>query len=322
MDKIFKAMSATPFSLTGERYDQSTYHGRFMRMLDICDPFMLLYPTQSVIEARSNLESFERLGTNCGISDAELWRSRKLKESAVNPDSGDIIPLPFRMSGYVPFNGPVSVGLILAQRTHWILFWQWLNQSQNALVNYFNRNATSQVSDSTMVASYAGAVSSAMTIGYGLSRIVKTYFSPERAVNVLKFIAMPTSVVASSVNCLIMRWPEMTTGIKVYNQSGEEVGVSQVAAKKAIQETVFSRMLLQVPVFVFPPMMTFLPPISKFLKKNPRFTTPITTAFLFVGFGFGLPASIAAFPQEGMISESNLEPQLRGHGDLKYNKGL
>lgn len=315
-------MSVPVFSLSAPRYDQSTYYGRFMRMLDMCDPSMLLFSTSEIMEAREKLATYAKMGPDCGISDADLWRFRKLKESAVNPDSGDIIPLPFRMSGYVPFNGPVSVGLILAQRTPWILFWQWVNQSQNALVNYFNRNATSHVSDTTMLASYAGAVSSAMTIGYGLSRFVKNYFPPERAVNVLKFIAMPTSVVASSVNCLIMRWPETSTGITVYNQSGQEVGTSQIAAKKAIQETVFSRMLLQVPVFVFPPMMTFLPPIAKLLRKNPRLTTPVTTAFLFVGFGFGLPASIAAFPQEGLLKESNVEPHLRGHGDLKYNKGL
>jgi hypothetical protein len=114
----------------------------------------------------------------------------------------------------------------------------------------------------------------------------------------------------------------MSTGIKVYNQSGDEIGMSQIAAKKAIQETVFSRMLLQVPVFVFPPMMTFLPPVAKLLRRNPRLTTPVTTAFLFLGFGFGLPASIAAFPQEGLLKESSVEPHLRGHGDLKYNKGL
>jgi len=311
------------FTLTGERYDQKTYYGRFMKMLNICDPFMLRYSQSQINEAVANLEKFARLGTNSGISNQDLWRFRKLKESAVHPDTGEIIPLPFRMSGYVPFNGPVSVGLILSQRTPWILFWQWMNQSQNALVNYFNRNATSTASDAVLAASYTGAVTSAMTIGYGLSQLVKRSFSPEKATTFLKFIALPTSIVASSINCIIMRGPETSTGIKVYNTTdGSEVGSSIVAAKKAIKETVFSRMLLQLPVFVFPPLMTFLPPIATIIRRNPRLTSPITTLFLFVGFGFGLPASIAAFPQEGYIEESELEPHLRGHGTLKYNKGL
>ena len=33
-------------------------------------------------------------------NDAVLWRARKLKEAAVHPDTGSIIPAPFRMSGY------------------------------------------------------------------------------------------------------------------------------------------------------------------------------------------------------------------------------
>ena len=68
--------------------------------------------------------------------------------------------------------------------------------------------------------------------------------------------------------------------------------------------------------------MSMLPPIARFLRRNPRLATPVMTGFLFVGFGFGLPASIAAFPQEGVIREQELEPELQGRGDLKYNKGL
>lgn len=231
--------STTPFTLTGDRYDQSTYWGRMMKMLHICDPSMLLFSRNHINEAVGKLWHFEQFGNVEKITDADLWHYRKLKESAVHPDTGEIIPLPFRMSGYVPFNGPVSVGLIMATRTPWILFWQWMNQSQNALVNYFNRNATSVASDSVVAASYAGAVTSAMSVGYGLSQVVKRFYSPEKALTLLKFIALPTSIVASSVNCMIMRWPETKTGIKVYDSERREVGSSVVAAKKAIQETVF-----------------------------------------------------------------------------------
>jgi tricarboxylate carrier len=316
-------ISVPNFSLTGERYDQSTYAGRFLKMLNICDPFMLLYSESEIKKAVDALREYAIHGEQNSIPDADLWRYRRLKESAVHPDSGEVIPLPFRMSGYVPFNGPVSVGLIMATRTPWILFWQWMNQSQNALVNYFNRNASSSGSNAVLAASYTGAVTSALSIGYGLSRVVKRFASPERAATLLKFIAMPTSMVASSVNCLIMRWPETRTGITVYEAaSGKEVGLSKIAAEKAIKETVVSRVLLQLPVFLFPPVMTMLPPIARFLKRNPRLSTPVMTTFLFFGFGFGLPASIAAFPQEGSIKEHELEPGLRGYGDLKYNKGL
>jgi hypothetical protein len=32
--------------------------------------------------------------------DAVMWRARKLKDAAVHPDTGRIIPPPFRMAGY------------------------------------------------------------------------------------------------------------------------------------------------------------------------------------------------------------------------------
>ena len=292
-------------------------------MLNICDPTLLLYPQSSISEALSQIERFENCGNVDEISDAQMWRYRKLKESALNRDSGETIPLPFRMSGYVPFNGPVCVGLIMSRSTPWILFWQWMNQSQNALVNYFNRSGSNEASTRALAFSYAGAVTSAISIAYGLSRAVKRFSaSPERAATLLKFIALPTSIVASSVNCVIMRWPETQTGIKVYASNGEEVGSSKMAAFKAIQETVVSRMLLQLPVFVFPPLMTMLPPVSRFLKRNPKLNTPVMTGFLLLGFGLGLPASIAAFPQQGEIQERKVEEEFRGKGDLKYNKGL
>jgi hypothetical protein len=39
------------FTLTGDRYDQRTYYGRFIKMLNICDPSMLLYSRSRIQEA-------------------------------------------------------------------------------------------------------------------------------------------------------------------------------------------------------------------------------------------------------------------------------
>ena len=47
------------------------------------------------------------------------------------------------MSGYVPFNSPILAGLLMPNPTlAQSVFWQWLNQSHNACVNYANRNAS------------------------------------------------------------------------------------------------------------------------------------------------------------------------------------
>ncbi|KAI2657680.1 Sideroflexin-5 [Labeo rohita] len=86
-------------------------------------------------------------------------------QAIIHPDTGEKIPMPFRMSGFVPFGTPVVVGLLLPNQTFAsTIFWQWLNQSHNACVNYCNRNATKPTPMSTFFQGYLGAVSSAVTI--------------------------------------------------------------------------------------------------------------------------------------------------------------
>lgn len=102
-----------------------------------------------------------------------MWDAQLLVQSAVHPDTGDIIPRPFRMSGYVPFNAPILVGLLVPQGTVMTAFWQWLNQTHNALVNYSNRNAKTPVTTAQQVTGYSIAVGSAMGISYACNKYLK-----------------------------------------------------------------------------------------------------------------------------------------------------
>ena len=126
------------------RYDTSTFIGRYASFLSSMDPSTLLSSDEEVRAAVKLLNDYKS-GVARNATDAELWAAHKLKESAVHPDTGELIPRPVRMSGYVPYNGPVCVGMMVAKSTTGLLFWSFVNQSQNALVNYFNRNASSQV---------------------------------------------------------------------------------------------------------------------------------------------------------------------------------
>ena len=52
------------------------------------------------------------------------------------------------MAGYVPFNTPIIAGLLMKNPSMpQVLFWQWLNQTHNACVNYANRNATKVIAE-------------------------------------------------------------------------------------------------------------------------------------------------------------------------------
>jgi Sideroflexins len=134
------ADSCLPYSPTGQRYSQDEFSGRFSRMLLACDPRLLLYTEEQVRQAQSVLEKgFDGLDGSLSENQKHrtLWESRRVVDSALHPDTHEVIPRPFRMSGYVPYNGPICVAMVASTSTPSLLFWSWINQSQNALVNYF-----------------------------------------------------------------------------------------------------------------------------------------------------------------------------------------
>ncbi len=53
-----------------------------------------------------------------------------------------------------------------------LIFWQWINQSHNACVNYANRNASKPQPISKFVTAYAAAVTVAVGIATGMIRIL------------------------------------------------------------------------------------------------------------------------------------------------------
>ena len=65
------------------------------------------------------------------------------KKSIIHPDTGEKVAMPFRMSGFVPFNCPIMLGILMPNLSMaQVLFFQTINQTHCAFVNYANRNAT------------------------------------------------------------------------------------------------------------------------------------------------------------------------------------
>ena len=217
--------------------------------------------------------------------------------------------------------------MMLSTSTPAVLFWNWANQSQNALVNYFNRNASSPTSNETIIKSYASAVSVAMGVAPGISQAIKRTCSPTTAAKLLKFVAFPACVIASSSNCYIMRRPEIGAGVELMDTDGNVVADgarSSIAARKAVHETVISRAMLQVPCVFVPALFVSLPPVAAAVAGSMGTQLAVTSFVTCVSFGFGLPATIAWFPQIGEVSVADLEPAFKGINaeKLYYNKGL
>ena len=193
------------------------------------------------------------------------------------------------------------------------------------------------MSNETLALSYSAAVGSALMVAFGLATFIQKKFSPHKAQQLMKFVAFPSAVVASSLNCYIVRSPEIDSGIPLLDEhfnpimvmeettttttldDGSTVtttsttmvpAISHVAARQGVYSTTLSRAFLQAPVYFLPPLLMSMGPLHTWLKvpTNARHKIPVTTALLLVSFGIGLPASTAMVPQMATISATDVEP--------------
>jgi sideroflexin-5 len=356
------ATQVPKFDVQQQRFDTKHYLGRFCHMILQCDPYLLLYSNEQVHRSKvlvdqyvhqqqqqeeqrlqSSEDGFDRhhhSSTNASSTHdlqlhRQLWEAKRIYESAMN-DSGDIVPMPFRMSGYVPFNGPICVAMVSSASTAPLLFWSWVNQSQNALVNYYNRsNSAEAMPASTLLQSYTIAVASALAVALGLATAIQRRYPPAAAQRLLAYVAFPSAVIASSLNCYIVRAPEIPVGIPLLNEDGENVydvhlaaakegrlpeelseendaaagrRTSSIAATRGVYTTTLSRAVLQAPVYFLPPLLVGSQLFAGYLRRFPQRRLPITTYLLLCSFGLGLPAAVGLFPQRATIAATEVEP--------------
>ena len=70
-------------------------------------------------------------------------------------------------------NLPISFGFIFAAPTPFnTIFWQWINQTYNAALNYENRNASSTYTTQDIAMSYTIATSAAIGVALGIRKAV------------------------------------------------------------------------------------------------------------------------------------------------------
>lgn len=233
----------------------------------------------------------------------------------------------------------LSVVLFLTTLSHCVLllcflYSPLLSLFLPALVNYYNRNASSPMTNETLAISYGAAVGSALTVAFGLAKLIQRRYDPATAKSLLRWVAFPSAVVASSLNCYIVRSPEMDTGVPLLDANGKDVlpgETSQVAAARGVYSTTASRAILQAPVYFLPPVLLAMGPLKSYVTKVPAATVPLTTFLLLTSFGIGLPSTVAIFPQISEIDAKDVEPKFQGltnsqtgapHTVFHYNKGL
>uniref|UniRef100_A0A3B3C1D7 Sideroflexin 5b n=1 Tax=Oryzias melastigma TaxID=30732 RepID=A0A3B3C1D7_ORYME len=298
------------FRLGRPQYEQNTFLGRLRHFIDVIDPSTLFVSEKRLKECIKLLDDYKHGTLPPGVSDLQLWEAQKIKQAIIHPDTGEKIFMPFRMSGYVPFGTPI-----------------WLNQSHNACVNYANRNATKPASTSKFLLGYAGAVTSAVSIAVGLNVLIQraNRLSPATRMIVQRFVPFPAVASANICNVGLMRHNELSEGVDVLDDKGNVVGSSKIAARHAIMETAFTRVVLPMPIFVLPPIIMSYFERLRFLQSNRRLLLPIHSAVCLLTFAVSLPVAISLFPQMSQIEVSRLEPEIAMATECKvvtYNKGL
>lgn len=115
-----------PFRYGAEYHDLSTYWGRLLKFSGIINPSNLTHSDEDIRAYESLLikSRDEHDGAKVpGYTDAEMWQAATIVESAIHPDTNEIVAKPFRMCGYVPCNVPILVGLLVPQGVAATAFW-------------------------------------------------------------------------------------------------------------------------------------------------------------------------------------------------------
>ncbi|KAK4054954.1 Sideroflexin FSF1 [Microbotryomycetes sp. JL221] len=330
-----------PVDITQSRYDTKTYYGRLRHFMEVTSPLTLLASPSELVDARKFLQEYQD-GVGRGRQawgreqEAGVWKAKQLVDSSIHPDTGLPVPLPFRMSAFVPTNLIIVGGMLMPNPTlRSVIFWQWANQSLNVCVNYSNANKSIQMSN-TEIASYVSATLASCSIAVGLNSIVPRLkgVSPGTRALLAKFVPFAAVASAGVVNIGLMRWKEIRDGISIFppadpktgKTSSEELGKSSTAGTYAIGQTAASRIFTNIPTLILPPIiMTMLERRGMF--SGPRGRTMSTATNLgLIGASLlvFLPPAIAVFPQRGSISPKKLEEKFHDlpYEKVEFNKGL
>ena len=231
-----------------------------------------------------------------------------------------------RMSAQVPMNMTITGAMMTFYRTTpAVIFWQWLNQSFNAVVNYTNRSGDKPISQKTLLQAYFSATAGALTVGLGLNAMVKSL--PPIVGRYVPFAAVAA---ANCINIPLMRQSELINGVPVTDEEGNRLGLSKTAARQAVMLTVVSRVSMALPgMGITPIIMTYLDRKS-FMKRMPWLASPIQIGLVGLILVFATPLCCAIFPQTSSLSISSLETELqeailKKNDNIKYvyfNKGL
>ena len=321
-----------PFDPHASQYELDTYGGRVLHFFGTIGDLRTLATTDAEVErCRRVLAAPEKQ------TDAELWRARRVLGAVTHPETGEVIPAPLRFSFFAPANLVICAGLLRPGASlAWSGFFQWLNQSYNAGVNFANRSS-GDVSTERLAAAYCAATGSALGVGTGLQMLGTRLGGGGARVAELVRLTVPALAVATGavINVLLTRAHELERGVPVFLvadgaaeplQQLPPLGSSVAAAKVSLAECAAARVIWTFALLTLAPLLT-APAVS--LVSAAGVTAAPARLGVELSVQFGLiwalvPLCMAIFPQQETMPRAALEPPLRGDGQgrVTFNKGL
>ncbi|TGZ38472.1 Sideroflexin [Temnothorax longispinosus] len=225
-------------------WDQNTFVGRWKYFAWMTD-FRTCVKSESELLAAKKLCEQYRIGKEPADTTREqIIYARKLYESAFHPDTGDLQNVFGRMSFQVPGGMAITGAMLQFYRTtQAVVFWQWVNQSFNALVNYTNRNANSPVTTNQLGVAYISATVAAMITAIGC----KSYWEKRASLLMARYVPFAAVAAANCANIPLMRQNEIVNGVDLVDEDGRKLTKSKFAAVKGISQVVISRIVMCAP---------------------------------------------------------------------------
>ena len=312
------------------RFDQSTFEGRAKHFFLTTNPLNSFASDAELAKAKEIVDAYRAGKEDPSLTEEDIWKAKQLYDSAFHCQTGEKLFVMGRMSFQV-FGNMIISGCMMAfyKSTPAVIFWQFANQSFNAIVNYTNRNASAGVTTEQLGQAYAAASTASVLTAVGFNKMIAR--SPTLSAGIIgRFVPLVAVAAANCVNIPLMRQQEVKKGITIQTKDGQDAGLSGNAAKAAIMQVIPSRVGMAIPAFFIPPViMNRLEKTSTYIK-NPWLKAPTSILLAGLSLTFSTPLCCALFPQKAAINLSDLEPDLQksvserfpGENTFYYNKGL
>lgn len=203
VEEIVAEMSKR-IDIESPRYDQNTFEGRAKHFFITTNPLNVLATDEQLNKAKDIVEAY-RAGKNLDITEDELWAAKQLYDSAFHCQTGEKLFILGRMSFQVPGNMLISGCMMTFYKsTPAVIFWQVVNQSFNAIVNYSNRNASVGVSNEQLASASVAATAAGVLTALGFNKAISA--SPALSSGIVgRFVPLLAVAAANCVNIPLMR---------------------------------------------------------------------------------------------------------------------